>query len=49
MIVEVFSEPNGDYLGLVKLDPERLPFKRFCGLFWWVPAAWAQVMEWVNR
>lgn len=34
-LIEVYSDPAGDYLGTVLVDPERLPLKRFCGLFWW--------------
>ncbi len=47
-LIEVYSDPAGDYLGTVLVDPDRLPFKRFYGLFWWAPAAWELTKRWVN-
>jgi hypothetical protein len=48
-LIEVFSDPAGEYLGTVLVDPERLPFNRYCGLFWWAPAAWELARGLVNR
>jgi hypothetical protein len=35
ILIEVFSDPGETYLGTLLVDPDRLPFKRFCGLFYW--------------
>lgn len=40
LLVEVFSDPGGEYLGAVVVDLGRLPFKRFCGLYYWRFCVW---------
>lgn len=40
MLIEVFSDPSGKYLGAIVANLERMPFKRFCGLFYWRFCIW---------
>lgn len=35
VFIEIFSDPDGKYMGTLLVDPDRLPLKRFCGLFYW--------------